>query len=1084
MKKFFTILFLGMTCMVFAQDVEITGVVTGTDGLPIIGANVVEKGVPNGATTNVEGKYSIKVADDAVLVFSCIGCETKEVAVGAYSVVDVTLESELTSMDEVVVIGYGTTTKALVTGANLRVSGDEISSQSTATAMEALQGVLPGVSITRKSGAPGAGTKVTIRGLGTIGNSEPLYIVDGVAVGNINYLNSHDIQSIDVLKDAASAAIYGARAANGVILVTTVKGTGNEVKVSYSGYYGVQNIYKNVPVLNAQEYMYIQDEARRNDGIDPYNWEARLKNNPYLDGKYPGQGDTPGLGTQLGEEIWGKLEKGWEGTNWIDEISTPNAPVQSHSINITGAKEDMNYSFGFSYFDQAGIMGTDIIDAGYKRLTARMNTEFVLFKNSSHDIIKIGQNLTYTNTQSKSVATSNRYSNDLHDAIVQNPLSIPYWDKSPSPYGFAPNLDGIDPNHDNPIAQMYDRNNNRWGKGNTIVGNVYAEIQPIKNLIIRSSFGINSWFGHSRSYDEEFGLGTEFHRVQDGVTQSMNQGANYTWTNTATYKFDLGDHHISALIGHEMLKNELSMTQYTTRKNTTFGLAKYAYLINTNPLVFDDISFKDWTGDDQNRDWAAGGGGLLSYMARLSYNYKGKYIFDATMRADGSSNFADGNRWGYFPSVSAGWILTEENFLKESNIVSFAKIRASWGQNGNQSVDNFIYNSNISNTGGSYYLGSNKTSTNTAGTPSNIPNPDISWETSEQLNFGLDASFFDSRLSLTFDWYKKLTKDWLVVAPIMGTSGAGAPWINGGDIENSGVELVLGWNDQVRDFTYGITVSGAFNKNEVVKLANDEGIIHGETEVVTNGAAYVSRVQVGQPIGYFYGFKTDGLFQNQAEVDAVKDIRDKPESESDSKFYYANARPGDVRFVDTNGDGLINDEDKVNIGDPNPDFELGLQLNFGWKGIFLNTTLSGKFGMQVYQSYRSYADGFEQNYTTAIFGRWHGEGTSNKMPRLSSTAHINATNISDLYVQDADFLRINNLTVGYDFGRLLKNVPWIGGAKVYVSVNNLHTFTGYDGMDPDVAYGGDARAFGWASGIDLGLYPLPRTVLFGIDLTF
>ncbi|RUA14134.1 MAG: SusC/RagA family TonB-linked outer membrane protein, partial [Flavobacteriia bacterium] len=494
----------------------------------------------------------------------------------------------------------------------------------------------------------------------------------------------------------------------------------------------------------------------------------------------------------------------------------------------------------------------------------------------------------------------------------------------------------------------------------------------------------------------------------------------------------------------------------------------YAYLDNVDKTDVNSI-------DTWGRDNAAGGGGLLSYIARAQYNYKERYLLSATMRADGSSNFAKGNRWGYFPSLSAGWILTEENFLSGAKeVLDFAKLRASWGQNGNQSIDNFIYSSNIAYLNPGYFFGDTKPISQPTAVPARVTNPDVTWETSEQLNFGVDMRLLQSRLGLTFDWYKKTTKDWLVVAPIQGTSGAGAPYVNGGDIENTGLEAMLSWNDSANDFKYGITLSGSYNKNEITRIANADGIIHGPSSVLAQGTAEVSRAEVGKPIGFFYGYQTDGILQTQEEVDAYV----KP---TDGTPYFSDQRPGDVRFVDQNQDGIIDEADKVMLGDPNPDFQLGIQLDMEYKGFFTNITMAGKFGMQVMQSYRSFSDNFDQNYTTEIFDRWHGAGTSNRLPRMSSVSNRNTNFISDIYMHDADFLRINNLTVGFKLGRYLSNIDYISEIRIYGAVNNLYTFTKYDGMDPDVSFGHDAS---WASGIDLGLYPLPRTVMFGLSIDF
>ncbi len=1082
-KLYFLTLLLLQSALLFAQkDVTVRGVVTdAADGQPLIGVAVVVEQTSKSTMTDVNGMYEIKAQEGQTIIFQYAGMITTTQKAPATGVLDVQMETDAQSIDEVVVIGYGTQKKALVTGANANVKGDAIAGVKQTTAMEGLQGMVAGLNIVRNNGAPGSGTKVTIRGAGTTGSSSPLYIVDGVALGSIDYLSPSDIESIDVLKDAASAAIYGARAANGVVLVTTKKGKlggGDKLSttVSYDGYYGMQNIYKKLPMLNAQEYMFIMDEALSNSGMPLYNWQDAIVNgNANLDEEF-----GAGVGAAYGNYVWNKLQSGWTGTDWVAEESMKNAPVQNHSINITGSAQDFTYSAGFTYYDQSGILGGSIYDAGMKRLTARLNTEIVLFKTSEHNILTLGENFTYNNSKNRGAATGNMYWNDLRDALVANPLLPVYWDNeniASSTYGFAPALWGIGGQQQassNPVASMYFRNNYSWNNGNTAVGNVYAVLEPIKGLKLRSSLGINAWWGNGRSYSPKYNIGRKQQNLLDGVSMSAYIGSELSWTNTLSYDFTVADDHkFNVLIGSEMVKSTLNFNVGGWKANLLYDESKYAYLDNTAaPEVVGQIS-------TDGKDWAAQGGGLMSYMGRLSYNYKEKYMLDATFRADGSSNFAPDKRWGFFPSVSAGWNFTEESFMENtSDWLTFGKLRASWGQNGNHNIGGFVYQSNIGYDSKGYFFGYNKEVPAMAAFPSNIPNPEVTWETSEQINVGLDAKFFRSRLGLSFDWYQKTTKHWLVVAPILGTSGAGAPYINGGDVRNSGVELLLSWNDRAGDFSYGVTLTGAYNKNEVTRLANAEGVINGNSNVLGQGTSFVSRVEVGKPIGYFYGFKTDGIFQNQAEVDAYVDKNGKPivigiEAETARK-------PGDVRFVDTNGDGVIDEADKVMLGKPTPDFEAGLQLNFDYKGIFLNASLVGKFGMQVMQSYRSFADSPLNNYTTAIFDRWHGEGTSNRLPRLSYQSVANSNLVSDIYMHDADYVRLSNLTLGYRFDRLLKNVKWMRSASVYVSVNNLFTITGYDGMDPEIGYNGDN---GWAGGIDLGLYPLPRIVMFGINIT-
>jgi len=1062
-------------CMqnVFAQTKTIEGKVTDATGFPLGGVNVVVEGANLGTMTDLDGVFTLSnVSASQTLVFTFVGMKTKKVLIGNQTQLTVVMEDSAEELDEIVVVGYGTVKKGLVTGANVNLKGETLEALNTGTAMESLQGIAPGISITRNNGQPGAGTKVVIRGLGTNGNSNPLYIVDGIAVGNIDYLNPSDIENIDVLKDAASAAIYGSRAANGVVLVTTKKGKANrKTNISYNSYYGVQNVYKMVTPLNAQEYMYIRNEGFFNDGKPLPDWEGMIKNNAWLDGALPGN-----LGTQYGTEVWDMLQNGWEGTNWVDEMITENASIQNHSVNITGGGEKNAFAFGVSYFEQEGLIGNHLTNAGLKRLTARMNTDFILFANESHNVLTIGQNLTYTNTDNRTVATGNIYWNDLHNALVQNPLMPAYWQTSIDNYidlnGFSPTLDGVANGQTNPLATLFYRHNysNLGNQSNQIIGNVYAELEPIKDLKWKTTYGFDSWFGHSRSYSPTYGLGVMFTNNAESVGQSQWQGLNTTLTSTLSYKHALGDHSFDALIGTELYKNELNTNVGGSRTNNfLYNNPKYAYLNNFGaPETVTEIN--TWGSDN-----AAGGGALLSYFGRVKYNYKDKYLLSATMRADGSSNFAEDNRWGYFPSLSAGWVLTQEDFITESssNFLSYAKLRASWGQNGNQSISNFIYSSTIAYAFPGYFFGDTKPVSGDTAYPARVPNPDVTWETSEQINIGLDTRFFDDRLSLNLDWYKKTTKDWLVLAQIQGTAGASAPIINGGDIENSGLEFTSSWNDKVGDFKYGVTLTGAYNKNKITKIDNADGIMNGNPHVLSQGTDAISRASVGLPIGYFYGFETDGILQNQAEVDAYVTPSGNP--------YFTDQRPGDVRFVDQNQDGVIDSDDKVMLGNPHPDFELGIQLNAEYKGIYANVTMAGKFGMQVMKSYRSFADRPAQNYTTEIFGRWHGEGTSTRLPRLSSVTNRNTSWISDIYMHDADFLRINNLTVGVNVLEYVKSFKFLSELKVYTTVNNLYTFTGYNGMDPEVGYGGETA---WASGVDLGLYPLPRTVMFGINVGF
>ena len=1060
------------------EKITVKGVIVGAnDGLPCLGAAVQEKGTNNAAIADFDGVYTIEVPVGAVLVYTYIGYLSKEITINANNeILDVELSQDVTELDGVVVIGYGATKKKLTTGSNLNAKGEDIAKLNTSSAMEALQGIAPGLSVQRTNGAPGASTKVNIRGLGTVGHASPLYIVDGVEVGGIDNINPAFIESIDVLKDAASAAIYGSRAANGVILVTTKKGTVNQkTKVNYSGYAGVQNLSHKPSSLNAQEYMYIQDEMCINDGLAARDWLTLLSNNTWLNTQ------EPGLGTAYGKTIMDNLNSGWAGTDWLDEITSENAMINSHALNVTGGGSVSRFAMSLGYFNQKGLIGGDIADAGYERINASFNSDIVLFKVDDRDIVTFGENISFTYSKNKGVANGGQYYNDVYDALRTSPLMPSYWAKSIDASGIAPNLDGLNSAHLNPLSNLYySRGRNTDNNNNSIVGNVYLSIKPIKGLEVRSSFGMNVSFNNSRSYISlHSGFGDKKPAItEDQVTQGATQYTSYTWTNTINYDKSVGKHDFGVLIGNEINRsiNNLSLSAWA--KGSIFTDFDNAYLENVptpeNPLNF------GYSGVD----WSAQGGGLASFMGRFMYSYDDKYMAVITMRADGSSAFAPGKRWGYFPSISAGWNFSEEDIFQDYEWFSFGKLRASWGQNGNQTLKNskgqnigFVYSSNIATDEYGYYFGNGKPTRPAISYPNNVPNPDITWETSEQLNVGLDLSFFKSKFGVTLDWYNKTTKDWLVVAPIQGTFGAAAPFINGGKIGNMGTELTLRWRDEIGDFSYGANISLAYNKNNVMRLDSAAGFIESETAQVFDSSSAISRVEVGRPIGYFYGYKTDGILQNQAEVNAYVN--------ADGTPYFADARPGDIRFVDNDKNGVIDENDKTMIGDPNPDVQLGFQLNLAYKGVYANITAAGKFGHQVFNTY-FWSDPTSvneyRNWTTEIFGRWHGEGTSTRIPRLSSQGHRNTSYISDVSIYDADYLRISNLTVGYNFAHLFKNDNWLENLSVYMAVNNLYTFTGYKGLDPDVAYGGANAP--WASGVDLGLYPLPRTIMIGANIAF
>lgn len=1013
------------------QAKTVTGLVTDESGDGLIGVSIKVKGAPVGTVTNLDGEFSLQVpGENAVLIFSYIGYKGQEVALGNRDRIHIVLESDMGSLDEVVVVGYGVQKKKLITGATVQVKGDDVQKLNTVNVLGALQSQTPGVNITQSSGMPGEGFKVTIRGLGTVGDSSPLYIIDGSPGGDINSLNPADIESIDVLKDAASAAIYGSRAANGVILVTTKQGKAGKMQISLDGYYGIQNVYRMPQTLNAQEYAVIVNEARMMDGLNPYDFAKDVPN-------------------------WADIQNGSrEGTNWLDLSRNKNAPTQNYALNITGGGDQAVYSLGFAYTSQEGILGNPG-QPEYERYTARVNSEYTLYKKDNLDIIKFGENLTYSYVENSGIAIGDMWYNDIRNMIKSTPF-LPNFDENGEYHYAIP----WDIRTANPIALTEVRSHN-LNKNHRMKANLFLTIQPIKGLIFKSNFGYTVNSGTYRSFSPKYALSSTVFNTLESVSQSMWTGAALTWENTLTYNFTLNQkHNINAMAGQSIEKTGLGESLNAANGNPIFHDFKHAYVGNA-PLT--EINSATAMGGSP---W--GKTALASFFGRINYDYDNKYMATAVLRVDGSSNFARGNRWGYFPSISAGWIMTSEPFMESVlPVMDFLKLRASWGQNGNQAISPFQYLSPIS-TNTQYTFGNNKTSPSIGAYPRILPNKDVSWETSEQTNLGIDARFLDSRLGLVFDYYIKKTKDWLVVAPQLASFGTGAPYINGGDIENKGVEIALNWNDRINDFQYGANVNFSHNKNKVTRLANAEGIIHGDTDVLFQGSTESYRAQVGYPVGYFYGYKSAGVFQSQKEVDEYKGAK------------LPGTREGDVIWVDHDGDGEITPDDRDMIGNPHPDFNLGVSLNASYKGFDLSMTMTGVFGNQIMRSYRSWSDSPKDNYTADIFGRWHGEGTSNRFPRLSTNVHTNRQYVSDLYVEDGDYFRMQNITLGYDFKKLFPNMI-LQQARLYVTAQNLFTITGYQGMDPEVGYG---HGKSWVSGIDCGFYPSPRTYIIGVNLKF
>lgn len=1041
------------------QSKKVTGNVSDAEG-PIIGASVVEKGNPgNGTVTDLDGNFTLNVKPGATIVITYIGYQKQEIAVGNQSNISVTMKTDDKTLDEVVVVGYGVQKKKLVTGSTIEVKGDDIQKMNTTQVLGALQSQTPGVNIQAASGQPGDGFKISIRGAGTNGNTAPLYIIDGVA-GDINNLNPADIERIDVLKDAASCAIYGSAAANGVILVTTKQGKQGKIQVSYDANVGWANVYRMPKMLNAKQYMEVMDQVRFNSGESGYDWKSIMGEdlyNSYMDGSN-------------------------EGTNWVEAIRNKNAVTTSHSLNVTGGSDRSTFSMGAGYQYQDGVFG-NVVKSDYRRFTFRINSEHVIYRNDKGmDVVKIGENIYYQHKQNQGIQIGNQYSNELSNMLRANP-AIPMYNADGN-YTTAEDLKGwVDKYNSYSVNPIYKMLNQQSGHNKSINHNLHAtgylEIQPIKNLVYRGQLNYNqntyTWRTFLPVFDANRTNADNF-RTEDKATNQIGTSWGWSTTNTLSYKFDLQKkHNFDILVGTEYGESrpDFGFSLNATSSNSVFGDMTHAYMTY---MKNNNAAAVTGTPCDDSRS--------MSYFGRVNYNFDEKYMLSAIMRADGNSKFAPGERWGYFPSVSAGWVISNEKFMaKTVSWLDFLKLRAGWGQNGNaQTINNFQWQGAFAYDTSSYYtFNGNPDQYISGAAPSRLPNEDLTWETSEQLNIGLDARFLSGRLGFTLDWYNKKTKDLLVAVPVDPTTGFSTQMKNAGTVENKGIELSLTWNDKIgKDFQYNVGWNMAYNHNEVTEVKSNQTYNNGGKDLLAQNTGYMARFEEGHPIGYFWGYKTEGVMQNEADVQAYLDKNCKGNAANSKQG--TSIKPGDLKFVDVNGDGVINDDDKTELGDPHPDVTMGITLGASYKGFDLSVTGFGAFGQQVARSFRKFTDGEFENFTTEVYDYWHGEGTSNKYPLL---AHMNAgpnwQTISDIYIENASYFRLQNLTVGYDFTKIWKSSPF-QQLRLYFAAQNLFTITGYKGMDPEngTAIGSDS----WVTGVDVGNYPQPRTYMVGVNVKF
>ncbi len=1053
MKKTLGILLLLMwAAFLPAQEAAVKGIVTSaTDGTPIPGVSVIEKGTSIGTVTNVDGEFSINSQRGATLVFSFIGMKTVEHKVSGASL-NVEMEEALTDLDEVIVVGYGVQKKSVVTAAISSVDSEDLERSKPSRIEDVLKGKVSGVQITQSSGQPGADSKVRIRGIGTINNSEPLYIVDGMAVGGgISYLNPTDIASVEILKDAASAAVYGARAANGVILVTTKTGTKGAANVNYDVTYGWQNPWKKKSVLDATEYMVIMNEALHNDG-------KALRYSP--------------------EEI---AEAG-EGTDWQDATFNYNAPIINHQVSVDGGSERSSYFLSFGYYNQEGIVGGDYGKSNYERYSIRLNNTYELFDYDRllFSNMRLGVNAGYSRVLSSGIETNSEYGSVLGSAVTFNP-TVPVYAEDPEavlkkyptavtdkdgnvfstpPSGFQEIA--------NPVGMLNapTRNQNNEDK---FVSTFWAEVDVFEGLKFKSSYGVDLAFWGADGYEFPHFLATQGKNLtRSHVYSNMHRGFTWQVENTLTYNKTFADkHNLNVLLGQ-------SAEEYKLRElyGDDYDLMEY------NP----DKAVINYAIADRADERVAGGTGgfssttLASYFGRVDYNFDEKYMLQATVRRDGASSFGPNNKWAVFPSVSAGWNVTNEDFMQGvTDWLNYLKLRASWGMNGNHRIEMFAYTS-LMDGNQNYYFGSGNNSEMQYGSsPSRISNPDLKWEESSQTNIGFDAGLFNNALMLGFDYFKKQTNGMLMAQPIPNYVGKGAPIGNAGDMENSGFEFSLSHKGNVGEFIYHISANATYLKNVLINMGNESGEAIYESADATGVGAFV-KGENGEVFPYFYGFKTDGIIQNQTEADEY------------NTTYGENAQPGDVRFVDIAGasddsgndspDGLITDADRTRIGKGMPDWTYGLTMGAEWKGFDMNMFFQGTYGNDIFD-YSQRGDVPAMNRPSWILGRWIGEGTSDHLPRLTNQNTNRNWRSSDLYIKDGSYLRLKNLQLGYTLPASVLSKKFVKRFRVFVSAENLLTFTTYDGFDPEIASGGYTTI-----GVDRGIYPQARTISLGANITF
>ena len=1043
----------------FAQNQTFTGTIVDTNGEPVIGATIVQKGTSNTTVTDLDGRFSINAPAGAELEITYVGYGKQTVLARQNMSIVLTEDAEL--LNEVVVIGYGVQKKSVVTASIAKVSAEDLAGKTRLRAEDALKGMAAGVNVTSSSGQPGSQSMIRVRGIGTINNSNPLYIIDGMPTDQygMESVNPNDIESIEVLKDAASGAIYGARAANGVILVTTKKGKMGRASVNYDFSYGWQSAWRKRDVTGATDYAILQNERRVQNGLTP------LYQDPY------------NLVDANGDKIVGF------GTNWQDLLFNDNAPIMQHDVSVSGATEKVNYYLSLGYFTQDGIVGGNYGQSNYDRLTIRANNMFNLIDATKErnflNKVDLGANLSYMRVHNTGIDANSTWGSPLGSALYLAP-TLPvtlrgtvaqdmidrysaydlFSDENGNPYTI-PGFIGSYQEQNNPIAMMHGNPNKNWS--HKFMPKFSVDLQLWDALKYHFTYSAElSFWGYNGAILQQYYLSGN--NNSDHTEASAFKGNNSTWQieNTVTYDKTFGKHTIGVVLGQSALKfkgDELGgshwnlVNPYKPSINYTTG-GDLELSTDADGKVTGATSLVGvWGGPYTEHR-------LASLFARLSYNYDERYMFQATVRRDGSSRFGSNHKYGIFPSFSLGWNIVNEKFMEDQrDWLNNLKLRFSWGKNGNDNIGDFAYTT-LTAMGGSsnYYFG--RTAAMVYGSKANrLANEDLKWEESEQTDLGLDLGLWNNKLTFSVDYFIKKTNGMIIEMPIPSYVGEARPLANVGDMENSGVEFELGYRWNVSDVHFALKGNASYLKNKLKNLGNDTGFLNYGISQFSDGG---TRAENGQPFPFFYGYKTDGILQTRAEAEAYNNM------------YGTSSNPGDFRFVDTNGDNKINSDDRTNIGNGVPDWTFGLNFNVDWKGFDFDVFFQGVKGADVFDAtYRQ--DIASGNYPTWVLQRWTGEGTSNTVPTLGDSKNWVC---SDMYIQDGSYLRLKYITLGYTISPYLTNNIGISRLRIFARGENLFTWTKYWGFDPEIGSGATSL------GVDYGVYPQARTYTVGFNVSF